>query len=272
MFESVETICLFIGNARSGHSLVGSLLDAHPHAVIAHELDPFVQEGHRYSGDLCFPNQNQLFQAIVERSQRQAKLGRPAWRIRDTGEAYQVSHAVPGQHQGTWDKLSVIGSKRGQATSQAVFANPEVLRTLQAQGEASLKLIHVIRNPYDNIASMTPEHKERAIRRYFHLCRGVKKAKDAGWDVLDVYLEKLIEDPSRELRVVCGFLGLEASKEYLRACAELVLKKPNETRFQRSWSWMERRKVRRRMREFDWLEPYRSTSVRRRLLTRSAAR
>lgn len=38
-FGGVENFCMFIGYPRSGHDLVSSLLDAHPNAVIAHELD-----------------------------------------------------------------------------------------------------------------------------------------------------------------------------------------------------------------------------------------
>jgi hypothetical protein len=38
MFEQIEA-CLFIGYPRSGHSLIGSLIDAHPHAALGHELD-----------------------------------------------------------------------------------------------------------------------------------------------------------------------------------------------------------------------------------------
>ena len=37
----IETLALFIGYARSGHTLIGALLDAHPHIVIANELDIF---------------------------------------------------------------------------------------------------------------------------------------------------------------------------------------------------------------------------------------
>jgi len=37
--DRLEGYCMFIGYSRSGHTLVGSLLDAHPEMVIAHELD-----------------------------------------------------------------------------------------------------------------------------------------------------------------------------------------------------------------------------------------
>ena len=39
MFETIQLYCMFVGYPRSGHSLVGTLLDAHPDIVIAHELD-----------------------------------------------------------------------------------------------------------------------------------------------------------------------------------------------------------------------------------------
>jgi hypothetical protein len=38
-FDDVGTYCMFIGCPRSGHTLIGAILDAHPNVVIAHELD-----------------------------------------------------------------------------------------------------------------------------------------------------------------------------------------------------------------------------------------
>jgi len=45
LFDKVRTYVMFVGYPRSGHSLIGSLLDAHPNVVIAHEMDAlqFVQ-------------------------------------------------------------------------------------------------------------------------------------------------------------------------------------------------------------------------------------
>jgi len=37
-FSKLRNFVLFVGYPRSGHSLVGSLIDAHPHAIIAHEV------------------------------------------------------------------------------------------------------------------------------------------------------------------------------------------------------------------------------------------
>lgn len=39
-FASVRTFVLFVGYPRSGHSLIGSIMDAHPNIIIAHEVRP----------------------------------------------------------------------------------------------------------------------------------------------------------------------------------------------------------------------------------------
>jgi hypothetical protein len=39
LFDQVQSYCMFVGHPRSGHTLIGALLDAHPHIVIAHELN-----------------------------------------------------------------------------------------------------------------------------------------------------------------------------------------------------------------------------------------
>src|SRR5262245_36859172 len=64
-FAAVETFCLFVGYPRSGHSIIGSLLDAHPNAIIADELDAlkYVQAGF---------NQNQLFYLLLRNSRQSA--------------------------------------------------------------------------------------------------------------------------------------------------------------------------------------------------------
>ena len=38
LLDNTETYCMFLGYQRSGHSLIGALLNAHPGTVIAHDL------------------------------------------------------------------------------------------------------------------------------------------------------------------------------------------------------------------------------------------
>ncbi len=83
-FDTVERFCLFIGYPRSGHSLVGSLLDAHPNVVLAHELDAlrYVAAGYR---------RKQLYWMILRRDAEFTRSGR-----RWTGFRLRRRRAVAG--------------------------------------------------------------------------------------------------------------------------------------------------------------------------------
>jgi hypothetical protein len=99
-FRDVERFCFFIGYSRSGHTLVGTMLNAHPEVVIAHELDAvtFVRHGFRRA---------QLFPLLVQRDQRFGTQGR-------TWSGYQ--YEIPGQFQGRYDTLRVLGDKRARSS------------------------------------------------------------------------------------------------------------------------------------------------------------
>ena len=83
--KDVQRFCFFIGYARSGHSLVGSLLNAHPRMVIAHELDAlrYVRMGF---------SRSQIYALLLEQDERFAAIGR-TW----SGYDYTVPGAPPGR-------------------------------------------------------------------------------------------------------------------------------------------------------------------------------
>jgi hypothetical protein len=39
IFDKIKTFVIFVANARSGHTLIGSLIDAHPNAMVSNELN-----------------------------------------------------------------------------------------------------------------------------------------------------------------------------------------------------------------------------------------
>src|SRR2546430_1706106 len=95
LFDRVETCCLFIGYPRSGHSLIGSLIDAHPEVVLAHELDLLRYVYARF-GRLA------LCHLALENSRAFTRRGRAAT---------LYSYSVPGQWQGRFERIRVLGDK-----------------------------------------------------------------------------------------------------------------------------------------------------------------
>ena len=227
-FEDVQTYCMFVGYPKSGHSLVGSLLDAHPNAIIANELDAlkYVQAGF---------SKRQIYQLLLENSRKHAESGR---------EWNTYSYEVPGQWQGRFDKLRVIGDKKGGKSTARLRSNPELLQRLQDTVGVGIKFVHVIRNPYDNISTMLRDNigngvtagRNRglsySIEKYFSGCATVRDLKErtTDADMFDVRHESFVEDPARHLGDLCRFLGLEYSDDYLKDCASIIFRSPSKSR------------------------------------------
>ena len=129
-FATVERFCLFVGYPRSGHSLVGALLNAHRDAVIAHELDvpPLIVAG-------CA--RDELYARI---------LARARW-FHLRGDRSNYAYRVPRQWQGRFAALHVIGDKRGGAVTRCIAAEPDFLERVRPLVGVPLRLIHVVRNP-----------------------------------------------------------------------------------------------------------------------------
>jgi hypothetical protein len=250
VFEDVKFYCMFVGYPRSGHSLVGSLLDAHPNMVLAHELDALRYLAAGFS-------RNQIFWLILQREVEFGRAGR-TWRGFD--------YSVPNQWQGRFERIFVIGDKKGGRSTVRLRDAPQQLAQLKRTIGLPIKLIHVTRNPFDNIATMTRRGHERHghaslkefAEAYFSRCEAVSNIElshDAE-DVIHFKLEALIQDPQVALTGLCEFLGVEAIPDYLRACREVVFGSPHKSRYEMPWTPELVREVEYRMSDFAFLAEY----------------
>jgi hypothetical protein len=244
-FAAVRTFLLFVGHPRSGHSLVGSLLDAHPDVVVSHELDAlkYVSVGYR---------RGQLFTLVIEHARSNAAAGRKSW---------GYSYAVPDQWQGRYERPEVLGDKRGRATTARLAEQPELLDRLAATVGVPVSVVQVIRDPFDNIATMWRRGKvslENQVDTYFSLCATVDRIAGlvAPNSFHRVWLEQLIADPQGQLAELCRFLELPAEPGYLASCASIVLDSPRRTRKDAPWTPELLDDVERRARDHVWLAPY----------------
>ncbi len=231
--RDLRTYVTFIGYPRSGHSMVGSLVDAHPRAVVAHELDAlrYVEEGY---------DRWRLFHLILSNAKRTARRGRV-----QTGYSY----AVPGQWQGRWERLQVIGDKKGGRSTIRLDDDPSLIDLLAQTVALPSKYVLIVRNPFDNVATISRRDVEEqglaaegaldhAVRRYVDLTERVDRflARVPGSDVHLAQHEQFIAEPREALGALCSFLGLEAEGEYLDACAALLYEAPSRSRDRVDWS------------------------------------
>jgi len=230
-YADLHAFCLFIGYPKSGHSLVGALLDAHPDVVIARALNPLALIA--VDG---LPRE-QVFERLIANSRDQAARGRKQNRYR---------YSVEGQWQGRSRTLRVLGDKFSDRTTKRIRRTEGVLNRFARDVGLPLRLIHVVRNPFDMVARIAKskvkegtEDQKRAratafVGRLAETNDAVIRAGD--YPVLTLRHELLVEQPARELLRTCEFLGVEAEPDWLSACAAIVFPAPQRTRDQLEWS------------------------------------
>lgn len=245
-FDEIKTYCMFLGQPRSGHTLVGTLIDAHPHAVLSNELHALKYLRYRFSRD-------RIFSLIIDRSERFAASGR-----RDPNYNY----FVPNQWHGRFKGLRVIGDKKGAGSADLLDRCPYLLDRLQKTVRVPVRYIHVVRNPYDNISTIA-RHEEnndlgKAIRRYLKRCEAVKRVLERidSAHVLRIHHESVIGNPQEEILRICSFLGLEPFNDYVSDCASIVYKRSNVSRLTTPWPEEQIDEVQGRIAEFPFLDGY----------------
>ena len=245
LLNKIEKHCVFIGYPRSEHTLVAALLDAHPNMVISKGVDPlqYVGRGFKLS---------QIYSLYLTRAQRFVKKG---------SKSNGYSYFVPNQWNGKFNQLKVIGDKSGDLLSKRLLENPGILDRFLIEYQAKHKFIHVIRNPFDSISTLSARNKmtlEEATTYYFALCGKVGKARiniaQENW--FDIKLEDLIADPQAWLARLCQFLGQETTANYLQDCSSVVFKSARQTRFTAQWTHRLIGSVETEVAKYPWLSNY----------------
>jgi hypothetical protein len=250
LFDQVRSYCMFVGHARSGGSIVGALLDAHPRIVLADELDVLQLVGAGFSRD-------QIYHLLIARAQRQARKGR----TKGGRDGKVLSYHVPGQWQGRFERLEVIGASKAGFSTQRLAQQPDLFRQLRdtVRG-AQVKVVQVIRNPYDTISTMNIRAGrpiEAGIERYFANCETIARIQQrVGADMLSLKHEALVEQPHDQLGGLCRFLGVAAPSDYLDACAGILYASPAKSRHKVPWSQDLIDAVQRRLEAYDFLHGY----------------
>ncbi|ETX12853.1 hypothetical protein OCH239_15625 [Roseivivax halodurans JCM 10272] len=270
-----RTFVQFAGWPRSGHSLIGALIDAHPRAAIAHELDAMG-----------------LFHKGVPATQLPALCLANARDFTRAGRYWNgFSYAVPGAPHGPRPQLSVIGDKKGDWATRWSAADPDLATRLALASKLETRWILVTRHPEDNVATMTlrqGRHYDRlriaargatseAIRAaqldgqipaavddamitdYQALAAATAALKTrvpaGNWH--EIPYERFTAAPEAELERLAAFLGLDPDPAWRDAAARLVSPSGTQSRARLSWTADQRKELAKTIAEYDFLAAYR---------------
>jgi hypothetical protein len=249
--RDVRTYCLFIGHGRSGHSIIGSLLDAHPQAIVSDELDAlrYIRRGFLRDQVLALS----VGRSAAWRRGHRRKRGR-------SGQTY--SYLVRDWWNGRFQQLHLVGDTRAGGTVHQLAAEPGLLDQVDRRMSGlSVRYVHVVRNPYDNISTMTIRRGrtlDDAIAAYFADCESLVaiRAGIGAHRLHDLRHEDLIADPRARLAELCRFLDLPVPDGYLDACAGILFSSPSRSRDSVAWSPERVDRVAGQIARFDFLAGY----------------
>ena len=280
--DGVEKFVFFVGYARSGSSIVGSMMDAHPNMIIANEcniLNKWMKDPQRK----LKLNKHAFFNGLYRCSVNSATTG---FRSSETKQEKGYSLAISSSWQGRFTKLRVIGNKQAGATANWYIYSPSLFVKKCHQLGDTLKVpfhvIHVVRNPFDIIAtglhyksdagiphkllqsnSSTPALDydktlmPKIIQKTFDLSEAVINiTRTCNVKILRVYIEDFVKDPKSAIQSICDFLALECSAEYLQQCSDKAFKSVSRTRDLLVWPPRTRAKVEKMMKKFPFFRGY----------------
>ena len=275
----VEKFLYFIGYGRSGHSIIASMLDAHPNIITAHEYSIF--ENLRTMGPNAF-DKGFIFNELYWNSYESA-VCRNGWRnVAMNKKNYTLD--IPGLWQGRFEKLLVIGDKAAGYTAMEYHNSPKDFTELYSNFlktiDIPVQVIHVVRNPYDIMANeqlymnsganydvklnasskrrfFHPKSLNLAINRTFTKAQAVMDMKVAlNLKIIDIHLEDFVVDPIGTMQGLCNVLGVKCSERYLLKCYDKTFKELPKTR---DFVWWQKHQfdfVKKRCQDFPFFERY----------------
>ena len=254
--DGVEKFVLFVGYPRSGHSIIGSMMDSHQNMIISHEYMIFREWA---ENPKKFTNRTYLFNELYQASYVNAQIGLRSASHNEKG--YTLAMDSNSTWQGTFKQLKVIGDKSGGMTVLMYLQDPKEFaqhfQELRAMIKVPIHVLHIVRNPYDIIATSalyrdshspgklnaSKEHKYSnpdALRPKTHflfkLAQAVEEmTKKFRLNILQLYSEDFIRGPKDSLQRICRFLELDCPEDYLQHCSEKMYKSVSRTRDKVVW-------------------------------------
>lgn len=249
--DGVEKFVVFASYSRSGSSIIGSMLDAHPNVIIAHEFYLFTK---LKDNPDAFSNKWQLFNELYMNSYWSSIDGLRTTKADSKGYTLDVPGLYQGQLNGT---LKMIGDKTGADTANYfdsrpwMFAPPYYKELTNIVG-IPIYVIHVVRNPYDLIATSStylgdkrleasetnklhdPVRVKLQTRTVFRRAAAIQRIKSLDFPVLDMHLVDLVTKPKEAMQSLCDFLEIDCSETYLQRCRNKVFGSLSKTR-KRVW-------------------------------------
>lgn len=210
----------FIGEGRSGHTVIAAILDAHPNIRISEEQKWLTKwlRGERLTREV-------IFKGVHE-----CGMGRE-----------RMKYKIPNSSQLMYSSpLLVMGDKCGWGATLEVKKRghpPTLLSDFSKHLKRPIKLLHTIRNPFDNLASwyVSPKYKRLypdpdvrirfCMRRYARFYKSADRVIQEN-DTYHVANEELIASPINTISGIFEWLGVPVTPDQISLYSSVLLSAP----------------------------------------------
>jgi hypothetical protein len=235
--RKIKRFCLFIGYPRSGSTISGQLLDIHPQMAIASQVNVFEYDN---SIDMMIKLMAGWFYTDIK----------------------------------SLSNINVIGTKSGHKIIKHLLHNPDyTLEDFKQMIDMPLKILHVVRNPYDNLATWVIKDQIQWTKRGIefdnddqHMLKiridHYRELNDkimeliSKEDVLTYKLENLIKKPYKIMKRIYNHLEVPNNDYILTKASNMIYEKPNITRNNVYWYGNQIKHVAEMIDEFPYLNGY----------------
>ena len=211
--STLRSYIMFVARGHSGHSLIGSLLDAHPSLIVANEANAMQWWAGPQNGTFSpsdRPARSEMFRYLYENSLKCALFTR--WQH---GYNYTVPHQANGQFVG---KLLGIGDKKGGLTANLLLEWERAgqleqhWREWEAYVALPISVIHVW------WANQWYSSSRRTTSRLLERIVGAGKTTTA----LEFNNTAFVHDPGRMIPKFCKFLRIPCDDRLKDSWAAMV--------------------------------------------------
>ncbi len=290
VLSSVSQFILFIGYPRSGHSIVGSLLDAHPHMVISHEISvlQWLSKINTTATPLV-EVRDKLFNMIYKNSYKNVFKNGTRSKNRK-GYNLTVDNGWQGRYR---QHIDVMGDKRGGGTAKMYNEDTEAFNAAYKLlvNIIPVSFIHCVRDVISTmmlysiqkrkhqdhlISSLRQNQQKRykndenqqkrykndevlhnTINIFFDMADSVANvSQHFDSNVLEIHNYELISHPVETVIKFCQYLNVDCPKDYVQSCSNKVFSKLSRTRFDVDWSEDMKATVQRRLEQYTFFRGY----------------
>lgn len=216
----------FVGEGRSGHTVVSAILDSHPHIRISEE-QKYISKWRRENW-----TRERIIDALLSSGYgKERKLKALPGML-----TYEDPLLALGDKCG-WDAVNEVRKRDGPI---------DIFDKFSKHMGMPIKIIHTSRNPLDNISAwldspkyirIWPDEYYRGrmlIKRYSRFYTTAEQIME-NQNIFHLRNEELCLSPEKVLSELVAFLGIQINSDWLSMVSSSVYSKPNERSKHRKW-------------------------------------